>query len=126
MSTSGPSPGYSPSASAYMVSSNYNTYHSNSDDEVASLPSESTSGSDVGSLSDDDYSDADEEWKESIQQLELLLTMVLVPFIGKYMGRRCAYWGWTKFMEWKYPVEIVVTNKAAFKGTGAVEAASSL
>lgn len=29
-------------------------------------------------------------------------------------------------MEWKYPVEIVVTNKAAFKGTGAVEAASSL
>ncbi|KAJ9293130.1 hypothetical protein DTO271G3_8074 [Paecilomyces variotii] len=126
MSTSGPSPGYSPSASAYMVSSNYNTYHSNSDDEVASLPSESTSGSDVGSLSDDDYSDADEEWKESIQQLELLLTMVLVPFIGKYMGRRCAYWGWTKFMEWKYPVEIVVTNKAAFKGTGAVEAASPL
>lgn len=93
MSTSGPSPGYSPSASAYMVSSNYNTYHSYSDDEVASLPSESTSGSDVGSLSDDDYSDADEEWKESIQQLELLLTMVLVPFIGKYMGRRCAYWG---------------------------------
>ncbi|KAL1872588.1 hypothetical protein Plec18167_006706 [Paecilomyces lecythidis] len=126
MSTSGPSPGYSPSASAYMVSSNYNSYQSNSDDEVASLPSESTSGSDVGSLSDDEYSDAEEEWKESIQQLELLLTMVLVPFIGKYMGRRCAYWGWTKFMEWKYPVEVVVTNKAAFKGAGAVEAASSL
>ncbi|KAL1859339.1 hypothetical protein Plec18170_002455 [Paecilomyces lecythidis] len=126
MSTSGPSPVYSPSASAYMVSSNYNSYQSNSDDEVASLPSESTSGSDVGSLSDDEYSDAEEEWKESIQQLELLLTMVLVPFIGKYMGRRCAYWGWTKFMEWKYPVEVVVTNKAAFKGAGAVEAASSL
>ena len=29
-------------------------------------------------------------------------------------------------MEWKYPVEIVVTNKAAFKGTGMVEAAASL
>lgn len=29
-------------------------------------------------------------------------------------------------MEWKYPVEIVVTNKAAFTGTGAVEAAASL
>jgi hypothetical protein len=34
--------------------------------------------------------------------------------------------GWAKFMEWKYPVEVVVTNKAAFKMTGAVEAAASL
>jgi len=31
--------------------------------------------------------------------------------------------GWAKFMEWKYPVEIVVTNPGIFKGTGAVEAA---
>jgi hypothetical protein len=37
-------------------------------------------------------SDAEAEWQESIEQLELLLTMVLVPFIGKYLGRRCAYW----------------------------------
>ena len=29
-------------------------------------------------------------------------------------------------MEWKYPVEIVITNKAAFKGVGAIEAAASL
>ena len=29
-------------------------------------------------------------------------------------------------MEWKYPVEVVITNKAAFKGTGMVEAAASL
>jgi hypothetical protein len=29
-------------------------------------------------------------------------------------------------MEWKYPVEIVVTSKAVFKGTGAVEVAASL
>lgn len=29
-------------------------------------------------------------------------------------------------MEWKYPVEVVVSNNAAFKATGAVEAFASL
>lgn len=67
-------------------------YGSESDDEIASLPSESTTDSDLETLSDD-YSDAEAEWRESIEQLELLLSMVLVPFIGKYLGRKCAYWG---------------------------------
>jgi hypothetical protein len=34
--------------------------------------------------------------------------------------------GWTRFMEWKYPVEVVMTNKAAFRGAGVVEALSPL
>lgn len=106
--------------SAYMVPSIENT----SDDEFASLPSESDSSSDLETLSD--YSDAEEEWQESIEQLELLLTMVVVPFVGKFLGRKCAYWSWTRFMEWKYPVEVVVQNQAAFKGAGAVEALASL
>ena len=29
-------------------------------------------------------------------------------------------------MEWKYPVEIVITNKTSFKAAGAVEAAATL
>jgi hypothetical protein len=41
------------------------------------------------------------------------LEMMLIPFSG-----------WKQFMEWKYPVEVVITSKAAFKGTGAVAAAS--
>lgn len=77
-------------ASGYMVPS-VDKYSYGSDDEVASLPSESTSNSDLDALSDD-YSDAEEEWRESIEQLELLLSMVLVPFVGKYLGRKCAYW----------------------------------
>ncbi|KAF2729644.1 hypothetical protein EJ04DRAFT_580490 [Polyplosphaeria fusca] len=93
-------------------------------DDIDSLPSEST-----GSTVDDDdehISDADREWRESLQQLELLLTMILVPYVGKYFGRKCAYWGWAKFMEWKYPVEVIVTSPKAFKGAGMVEAAASL
>ena len=34
--------------------------------------------------------------------------------------------GWAKFMQWKYPVEVVVTSKKTFNTTGAVEAAASL
>jgi hypothetical protein len=34
--------------------------------------------------------------------------------------------GWTKYMEWKYPVHIEITNPGLFKGIGAVEAAASL
>lgn len=72
-----------------------NSYGSETDDDIASLPSESTTDSDLETLSDD-YSDAEAEWRESIEQLELLLTMVLVPFVGKYLGRRCAYWSMSK------------------------------
>ena len=78
------------SMSAYMVPSTQPN-GVESEDDVASLPSESTTDSDLETLSDE-YSDAEAEWRESIEQLELLLTMVLVPFIGKYLGRKCAHW----------------------------------
>jgi hypothetical protein len=62
---------------------------SNDQDEVDSLPS-----SIVSSDLDDEHgdSDAQKEWEASLQQLELLITMVVVPYIGKYFGRKCAYW----------------------------------
>src|SRR2546429_208522 len=59
-------------------------------DDVDSLPS-SIDSSDLSN--DGSESDAEREWHESLQQIELLLTMVLVPYLGKYFGRKCAYWG---------------------------------
>lgn len=59
-------------------------------DDIDSLPSEPT---DSTSSEEEYISDAEREWRESLQQLELLLTMVVVPYIGKYFGRKCAYWG---------------------------------
>lgn len=113
-----------------------------SDDDLDSLPSsESRSSLDDTELD----SDAEREWRESLQQIELLLTMVVVPYIGKYfgqlaftevnavatandnLGRKCAYWGWAKIMEWKYPgLEVSITNPKLFKAAGAVEAAAAL
>jgi hypothetical protein len=95
------------------------------DEEIDTLPSESDS--DDLTVSDDfEESDAEREWKESLQQLELLLSMVIVPYLGKYFGRKFAFWGWKKFMEWNYPVEIVITNPTRFKAVGAIEAAASI
>ncbi|KAL2846966.1 hypothetical protein BJY01DRAFT_247024 [Aspergillus pseudoustus] len=123
---------YSPSTStpslttsAYMVPRSRSYTTSTDDDEIASLPSESTSASDLDSSLSDFSSDAEAEWQESIEQLELLLTMVLVPFIGKYLGRRCAYWSWTRFMEWKYPVE-EFTRAEKGSAAGSVRAFASL
>jgi hypothetical protein len=59
------------------------------DEDVDSLPSSTDS-------SEEEESDAERQWIESLQQLELLLTMVVVPYIGKYFGRKCAYWSETK------------------------------
>ena len=59
-------------------------------------PSPSISSHDSSSDYDDDEGDAEAEWQESLQQLELLLSMVLVPFVGKWVGRKCAYFGMFK------------------------------
>ncbi|KAF2456798.1 hypothetical protein BDY21DRAFT_364361 [Lineolata rhizophorae] len=110
----------STAGSSYRVDNPDQTEIAHSDDEVHSLPSESTEST----ISSDD--EAEREWHESLRQIELVMTMVVVPYLGKYFGRKCAYWGWAKFMEWKYPVEVVITSPATFKATGAVEAGASL
>jgi hypothetical protein len=43
--------------------------------------------------SDAEFRLAQEEWEESIQQLEQLASVVLLPFLGKWMGRRWSHWG---------------------------------
>ena len=61
---------------------------SNDQDDLDSLPS----SIDSSDLDLEEESDAQKEWEHSLQQLELVLTMVIVPFFGKYFGRKVAYW----------------------------------
>jgi hypothetical protein len=56
---------------------------------VDSLSSISTSILDSDSS---DLSDAQREWEASLEQLQLLLTMIVMPFAGKFLGRKFAYW----------------------------------
>lgn len=111
-------------------------------DELDSLPSISSSV-----LDSEPDSDAQAEWERSLEQMQLLLTMILVPFAGKYFGRKFAYWsecprephvfplppadalcfpGWGRYMEWMHNVEIKWTNKKKFNTVGAIEAAATL
>lgn len=85
-----------PSSPASQSQSQFQEIHSgngngnrNGDEDIDSLPSTETDDSEDQL----DESDAEREWRESLQQLELILTMVLVPYIGKYFGRKAAYWG---------------------------------
>ncbi|WEW59930.1 hypothetical protein PRK78_005412 [Emydomyces testavorans] len=124
----------SPSASGYMFASQL--HQDSFEEEVASLPSSSASDSSLEeqlSIYDDEdddddnsESDAEAEWRESMRQLELLVTMVVIPFAGKFLGRKCAYWGWAKFMEWKYPFEDVIRNRGGSHSAGSLKAAAAL
>ena len=42
---------------------------------------------------DEDALLAQQEWEESVQQLQKLLSFVLLPMAGKYFGRTFSYWG---------------------------------
>ncbi|KAL7936646.1 hypothetical protein V8C35DRAFT_296042 [Trichoderma chlorosporum] len=86
-------------------------------DEVDSLPSESTS--DLYSEAD---SEAQAEWDRSMEQLQLVLIMIVAPWIGKLFGRRFAYWSWGKYMSWVHNVDVQITNKKSFNAAGAVAA----
>ncbi|GAO46957.1 hypothetical protein G7K_1174-t1 [Saitoella complicata NRRL Y-17804] len=41
-------------------------------------------------------SEAQAEWDESMRQLELLCSMILLPVFGKWAGRQVAYYIWAK------------------------------
>jgi hypothetical protein len=69
---------------------------SNDQDEIDSLPS----SIDSSELESEDQSDAQAEWEASLQQLELVLTMVIVPYAGKYFGRKFAYWSKFYLRSW--------------------------
>ncbi|KAF3760483.1 hypothetical protein M406DRAFT_324340 [Cryphonectria parasitica EP155] len=111
------------SASDSYIISDMAASSSDREDDLDSLPSMSSG---VLSSESADSADAQREWEESLEQVQLLLTMVIVPFAGKYLGRKFAYWSWARYMEWAHDVEIRWTNKKTFAATGAAEAAASL
>lgn len=43
--------------------------------------------------SDEELELAEKEWNESVQQLQLLVSVVLLPMLGKYLGRRFSHFG---------------------------------
>jgi hypothetical protein len=82
------------------ISSQHNQNAIMSDrDSVASLDSTSVSGS-TGSYDSDDeeYQLALKEWEESLEQLQQLVAVLLLPFLGKWLGRKWSYWGMNDYL----------------------------
>ncbi|SCU86154.1 LANO_0C06920g1_1 [Lachancea nothofagi CBS 11611] len=54
--------------------------------------------------SEDDYESqllsAQQQWEESLEQLSQVLNWVLLPLIGKYLGRRTALRVWRNVIEY--------------------------
>src|SRR5579862_4896528 len=57
--------------------------------ESTSSPDHITVSDTASTTSDDDL--AEQEWQESLAQLTLLFNLVILPFAGKYFGRKFAY-----------------------------------
>jgi hypothetical protein len=58
----------------------------------------SSSSSEASYDSDEDLRLAQKEWEESLEQLQQLVSVVLLPFIGKWLGRRWSQWGASSMM----------------------------
>ncbi|KZP16853.1 hypothetical protein FIBSPDRAFT_53216 [Athelia psychrophila] len=53
----------------------------------------SSSSSEASYDSDEEYRQVQKEWEESLEQLQQLVSVVLLPFFGKWLGRKTSYWG---------------------------------
>ncbi|KAJ8520131.1 hypothetical protein ONZ45_g3013 [Pleurotus djamor] len=48
---------------------------------------------------DEDYLLAQQEWEESLQQLRQLVGGLLLPYFGKFLGRRWSYWAFARYQQ---------------------------
>ena len=65
---------------------------------MSSMVSPDSSSSSSSSTNDsDDYDEeyrlAQQEWVESLEQLQTLVSVLLLPFLGKWLGRKWSHWG---------------------------------
>lgn len=66
----------------------------------ALMPRSETSLDSVSDLSydsDEDYRLAQQEWEESMQELQQLALVLLLPWVGKFLGRKTSYWLYDRY-----------------------------
>ncbi|TEB39032.1 hypothetical protein FA13DRAFT_1785299 [Coprinellus micaceus] len=63
---------------------------------ISSLSDDSRST--TSSYDEDEYLLAQQEWEESLEQLQQLVGIVLLPFIGKYLGRRWSHTLYARYL----------------------------
>ncbi|KAJ7783667.1 hypothetical protein DFH07DRAFT_727227 [Mycena maculata] len=48
--------------------------------------------------SDENFRLAQQEWEESLHQLQQLVSIVVLPFFGKWLGRRWSQWAYARYL----------------------------
>ncbi|KAL1406977.1 hypothetical protein Q8F55_006390 [Vanrija albida] len=61
----------------------------------SSLPSYPSS--DASDFSDDQSALIQEEWDESMRQIEGVISLLILPFFGKWYGRKVAFWAYDRY-----------------------------
>ncbi|OAD76212.1 hypothetical protein PHYBLDRAFT_143196 [Phycomyces blakesleeanus NRRL 1555(-)] len=56
--------------------------------------------------SEDGYysDDAEAEWEESKEQINALFSLVVFPFVGKWLGKKFSFWAWSRWLSYTPPV----------------------
>jgi hypothetical protein len=62
-----------------------------------SLSSSSSASSESSFDEDEERAMIQEEWEESLRQMEVVMSIIIMPFFGKWFGRQWAYWGMSTF-----------------------------
>ncbi|RUS35051.1 hypothetical protein BC938DRAFT_476400 [Jimgerdemannia flammicorona] len=68
--------------------------HSEDEDELDSLHSYGL----VDDTDDTDEYDVEEEWEENKRQIQLIFSMVIFPYMGKFLGRKFSFYLWGKML----------------------------
>ncbi|KAL7420052.1 hypothetical protein Q5752_005017 [Cryptotrichosporon argae] len=75
-----------------------------------SYPSDASSLSSLDTDDDDGADDSaliQEEWEESVRQLEMLLSVIVLPFFGKWFGRQWAFWAYDRYQRYGWTTSFV-------------------
>ncbi|KDQ30905.1 hypothetical protein PLEOSDRAFT_1070336 [Pleurotus ostreatus PC15] len=48
--------------------------------------------------SEEEYLLAQQEWEESLQQLQQLVGALLLPYFGKWLGRQTSHWAYARYL----------------------------
>jgi hypothetical protein len=67
---------------------------------------------------DEDWRLAQKEWNESLEQLQQLVSVVLLPFFGKWLGRRWSQWGALSVMVTSESITQIITAFARYLRLG--------
>ncbi|OSX67364.1 hypothetical protein POSPLADRAFT_1176160 [Postia placenta MAD-698-R-SB12] len=65
---------------------------------VASLDSVSVSSDGSHDFDDDELLIAEQEWRESLGQLQQVFAVVFLPIFGRWLGRKWSFWAYARYL----------------------------